>query len=225
MTIYYSFPNPKLAPDNAPLCKGGSLDINLLLCAYKKGIFPWFLDGETPLWWSPNPRAVLFPKDIKIHKSIKPSLKKYSVKFDSNFNALIDMCVEKRALEGATWLGKDVAIAYKKLANLGIAHSVEVYDENELIGGLYGLIFGRVFCGESMISAKKDASKVALIYLCKTLQKYDFLIDAQIMNSHLAFMGAKNLPRDEFLDIFTKLSNDKLNLDFKSLTPMYDIKN
>lgn len=220
--IFYQFPDPNLAPDKAPFCRGGNLSSDMLISAYKQSYFPWFLENEPILWWSPNPRAVLFPKDIKIHKSTKPFLKKYSVKFSSNFSELINLCHRTRQKEGPTWLSKDIVKAYCELANLGIAHSVEIYDENMLIGGLYGLILGKIFCGESMISIKEEASKVALIYLCKTLEKFEFVIDCQVMNNHLLFMGAQNMQRDKFLKIHKNLINDSINLDFKNLTPVYN---
>ena len=218
--MIYKFPNPNLAPKNAPACKGGNLNPDMLISAYKHSYFPWFLENEPILWWSPDPRCVFFPKDLKIYKSTKPYLKRYTVKFDSNFEKLLNLCFQTRQKEGLTWLSEDIVKAYTNLANLGIAHSIEVYEDEELVGGLYGLIFGKVFCGESMISIKKEASKVALIYLCKTLEKFDFLIDAQVTNPHLLFMGAKELKRDEFLKLHKTLINDSLNLDFKNLTPV-----
>ncbi|MFW5606601.1 leucyl/phenylalanyl-tRNA--protein transferase [Campylobacter hyointestinalis] len=195
----YNFPDPKNAPKHSPLAYGGDLSSEALLGAYKKGIFPWFMEGEEILWWSPDPRAVLYPKEVRVQKSIKPFLKKYKVKFDSDFTGLITLC--KNARSEPTWISDKIIAAYTNLHNLGFAHSVEVYENDELIGGLYGLILGKIFCGESMISIKANASKVALIALCKALDKFDFIIDAQVMNPHLKFMGALNLNRDEFLNI------------------------
>ena len=215
--MLYKFPDPRLAPDFAPLCMGGDLSPECLISAYKKGIFPWFMANEPILWWSPNPRAVLFPNEIKIHKSIKPFLRRYSVKFDENFKNLINLCKIERQKEGS-WLSDEIVKAYTNLADLGIAHSVEVYENNELIGGLYGLIFGKVFCGESMISIKPNASKVALIRLCEVLDKFGFLIDCQVFNDHLKFMGAKEISRDNFLQIFANLSAQNSGFsEFKDL--------
>lgn len=221
MSEIYIFPNPRTAAKDAPLCSGANLAPKTILSAYKHGIFPWFVENEPILWWSPDPRAVLFPRDVKIQKSIRPYLKKYSVKFDHNFENFIKFCQNGRKHE-PTWISDDIVKAYTKLANLGIAHSVEVFFEDELIGGLYGIILGRVFCGESMISLKPNASKVALITLCKTLEKFDFIIDCQIMNPHLKFMGAINLKRDEFLEIYQKLSNQNSGFsEFANLIPLY----
>ncbi|NLK67508.1 MAG: leucyl/phenylalanyl-tRNA--protein transferase [Campylobacteraceae bacterium] len=220
--MIYKFPNPNLAPKNAPACMGGNLSPEMLISAYKQSYFPWFLENEPILWWTPDPRCVIFPNEIKVRKSTKPYLKKYEVKFSSNFESLINLCFEVRKKEGLTWLSQDIVKAYTELANLGIAHSVEVYDDGELVGGLYGLIFGKMFCGESMVSIKKEASKVALIYLCKTLEKYGFLIDSQVTNEHLLFMGARELERTDFLKLHKTLINDSLNLDFKNLKPIYN---
>ncbi|PSM51883.1 leucyl, phenylalanyl-tRNA-protein transferase [Campylobacter blaseri] len=222
MYIYNNFPDPKFAPDDMPLCVGGNLNPETLINAYKKGIFPWFLENEPILWWSPNPRAVLSPKEIRVQKSMKPFLNRYSVKFDYDFESLINLCFNQRQKEGATWLSQDIVNAYTKLYHMGIAHSVEVYNKsNKLIGGLYGLIFGKLFCGESMISIEKNASKTALIYLCKTLEKYNFLIDCQISNPHLKFMGSRNISRDKFLEISKILISQEV-IDFKKLKPIYN---
>ena len=200
MSAHYAFPDPKTAPDFAPLACGGDLSVECLMSAYEMGIFPWFCENEPILWWSPNPRAVLEPSKVRVQKSIKPYLKRYEVKFDENFTRFIKICQKARQNEkDGTWISDDIVEAYSNLASLGIAHSVEIYDNGELIGGLYGLILGKVFCGESMLSLKTGASKVALIALCKVLSKFDFLIDCQIMNPHLEFMGATSIARDEFL--------------------------
>ncbi|WP_297915660.1 leucyl/phenylalanyl-tRNA--protein transferase, partial [uncultured Campylobacter sp.] len=171
------------------------------------GIFPWFSEDEPILWWSPDPRAVLDPREVRVQKSIKPYLKRYEIKFDADFRGFINLCksVREREKQG-TWISEQIAEAYSRLADADIAHSVEAYEDGELVGGLYGLIFGRVFCGESMLSLKSNASKVALIRLCEVLAKFNFLIDCQIMNEHLKFMGAKEMAREEFLALFADLS-------------------
>ncbi|WP_163280229.1 leucyl/phenylalanyl-tRNA--protein transferase [Campylobacter fetus] len=212
------FPDPKQAPKDAPLALGGDLSTDTLLDAYKNGIFPWFMNGENILWWSPDPRAVFYPDSVKIHKSIKPFLRDYRVKFDTNFKKLITLCKTQREKTEPTWISQDIIMAYSNLYDLGWAHSVEVYKNDELIGGLYGIIIGKIFCGESMISIKPNASKVALIKLCEVLKPFDFLIDAQVMNSHLEFMGAKSLARERFLDeLKDKISKKSGFNSFKDL--------
>ena len=207
MRKFYDFPDPLYAPAFAPLASGGDLSEDCLLSAYSAGIFPWFSEDEPILWWSPDPRAVLGPREVRVQKSIKPYLKRYEIKFDADFRGFINLCksVREREKQG-TWISEQIAEAYSRLADAGIAHSVEAYEEGELVGGLYGLIFGRVFCGESMLSLKSNASKVALIKLCEVLAKFNFLIDCQIMNEHLKFMGAKEMAREEFLALFADLS-------------------
>ncbi len=207
MRKFYDFPDPLYAPAFAPLASGGDLSEDCLLSAYGAGIFPWFSEDEPILWWSPDPRAVLDPREVRVQKSIKPYLKRYEIKFDADFRGFINLCksVREREKQG-TWISEQIAEAYSRLADAGIAHSVEAYEDGELAGGLYGLIFGRVFCGESMLSLKSNASKVALIRLCEVLAKFHFLIDCQIMNDHLKFMGVKEMAREEFLALFADLS-------------------
>ena len=206
MRRFYDFPDPLYAPAFAPLASGGELSEDCLLSAYSAGIFPWFSEDEPILWWSPDPRAVLDPREVRVQKSIKPYLKRYEIKFDADFRGFINLCksVREREKQG-TWISEQIAEAYSRLADADIAHSVEAYEEGELVGGLYGLIFGRVFCGESMLSLKSNASKVALIRLCEVLARFNFLIDCQIMNEHLKFMGAKEMAREEFLALFADL--------------------
>lgn len=214
----YNFPDPLTAPSNSPLCFGGDLSLDALLQAYDRGIFPWFLPNEPICWWSPNPRAVLFPNDVRIQKSIKSSLKKFSIKFDYDFGGFLEICKNERLKKEQTWLSDEIVKAYNAMFEAGFAHSVEVYEEGKLVGGLYGLIFGKVFCGESMISLKSGASKVALIRLCEVLSRFDFLIDCQIMNEHLKFMGVIQMDRAEFLQKFEILKNQPSGFEnFKDL--------
>ncbi|MCZ6174201.1 leucyl/phenylalanyl-tRNA--protein transferase [Campylobacter ureolyticus] len=215
----YIFPNPATLPKEASFCIGGDLEPSTIITAYKSGYFPWFMPGDPIIWHCPQTRAVFLPDEIKLHKSTKPFLKKYDVKFDNDFENLINLCYKSRN-KNETWLSDKMVNAYISLANLDIAHSVEVYYESELIGGLYGLIFGRVFCGESMVSLKKEASKVALINLGKNLSKFDFLIDAQVMNPHLKFMGAREISQNKFLEIYYELISKPSNIDFKNLKPI-----
>lgn len=213
------FPNPLTAPKDAPLAYGGDLSSDILLDAYTHGIFPWPCDGVI-FWHSPDPRAIFYPQNIKIQKSLRPFLRDYRVKFDYNFANFINFCKTNREQKEPTWIDQNVVNSYIKMHELGYAHSVEVYLGDELIGGLYGLIFGKVFCGESMISKGKNASKVALITLAKALLKYDFIIDAQVMNPYLKFMGAQDLARDEFLSLFKIKSNQLSGFkNFKDLEP------
>lgn len=205
----YIFPDPSQAEDKGLVAWGGDLNPNRLIAAYKEGIFPWFNEGDEILWWSPNPRAILSPKDVKISKSLKKSMKKYRVSFDANFEKVICLCRDVRIENGFdTWILDEVIEAYKALHEKDFAHSVEVWYEDELVGGLYGLSLGKIFCGESMFSIKRDASKVAFVVLAKTLQKYDFIIDCQIPNPHLISLGAGEMPREKFLKLLHKKINE-----------------
>ncbi|ARR03797.1 MULTISPECIES: leucyl/phenylalanyl-tRNA--protein transferase [Campylobacter] len=213
------FPNPITAPKDEPLAYGGDLSSEVLIDAYTHGIFPWPYDGVI-FWHSPDPRAIFYPQNIKIQKSLRPFLRDYRVKFDYNFANFINFCKIQREIKEPTWIDQNVVDSYIKMHELGYAHSVEVYHQDRLIGGLYGLIFGKIFCGESMISVGKNASKVALITLAKALSKYDFIIDAQVMNSHLEFLGAQNIARDEFLSLLKIKSNQPSGFaKFKDLEP------
>ncbi|MBF7044280.1 leucyl/phenylalanyl-tRNA--protein transferase, partial [Campylobacter volucris] len=173
------------SPDDAPVFISDKLEVDFIPFAYSLGLFPWTSNPVT--WWCPSPRMILLPDQIHIQKSIKKALKNYKIKLDQNFCDLIKLC----ALRKKTWISKEFITIYTQLFEKNIAHSVEVYENDELIGGLYGLIIGKVFFGESMISLKKDASKTALIKLCEILKPYDFIIDCQVPNEHLKFMGAK----------------------------------
>ncbi|MEE3743736.1 leucyl/phenylalanyl-tRNA--protein transferase [Campylobacter porcelli] len=213
------FPDPSKAPKDTPLAYGGDLSSEILIDAYTHGIFPWPCDGAI-FWHSPDPRAIFYPQNVKIQKSLRAFLRDYRVKFDYNFANFINFCKIQRESKEPTWIDQNVVDSYIKMHDLGYAHSVEVYYKDELIGGLYGLIFGKVFCGESMISKGKNASKVALVTLAKALSKYDFIIDAQVMNPHLEFLGAKNITRDEFLAILNIKSNQPSGFEkFSDLEP------
>lgn len=196
---YYIF--PKEVSEEGIVAWGGDLKPDRLIAAYKSGVFPWFNEDDPILWWSPNPRCVLFPKDIKVSKSLKKSIKKYRVTYDKDFSSVIKMCREVRTKNGEeTWIREDMIKAYEALHVRGFAHSVEVWDSDELVGGLYGICMGRVFCGESMFSKKRDASKVALVDLARKLERYEFdMIDCQVPNPHLLSLGASVISRDEFL--------------------------
>ena len=200
------FPDPRLSSKEGLVAWGGDLNPNRILAAYRKGIFPWYNDSDPILWWSPDPRLVLFFDDIKISKSLQKSLNKYEVRFDTNFEAVIEKCREIRVKSGEnTWILEEVIEKYVEIHKLGFAMSAETYFEGELVGGLYGILMGKVFCGESMFALKSDASKVALVRLSQKLQKegYSF-IDCQIPSEHLKSMGAREISRDEFLNMLER---------------------
>lgn len=194
----YKFPNPRKAQDSGLLAWGGDLGAYRLLAAYREGVFPWYNEGNPILWWSPNPRLILYPRDLKVSKSLKKSIKKYETKCNTNFRSVITACKEVRA---DTWISQEMLEAYVSLHEMGHALSVETYNQDELVGGLYGVMVGSVFCGESMFSTQRDASKVALSKLCEMLieANADF-IDAQMPTDHLLSLGAKPMERDLFLD-------------------------
>ncbi|MEX1382153.1 leucyl/phenylalanyl-tRNA--protein transferase [Lutibacter sp.] len=197
------FPPVHLADKDGLLAIGGDLSLERLLLAYKSGIFPWYNSGEPIIWYSPNLRMVLFPKDLKISKSMKQIIRKneYKITFNQNFKAVISNCKTiKRDGQGGTWITDEMQDAYLKLHEKGIAKSVEVWLENELVGGLYGIDLGAVFCGESMFSKISNTSKLAFIYLVQKLEKENYkLIDCQVYNPHLESLGADEISREEFL--------------------------
>lgn len=197
------FPNPSLAEEDGLLAAYGDLSTERIMLAYANGIFPWFSEGEPILWWSPDPRFILYPKDIKISHSMEKLLKKkvYKISFDTCFRDVISSCAEVRK-ESGTWITKEMIEAYCKLHTLGYAHSVETWYEDKLVGGLYGLIIGKCFFGESMFSIMDNASKAAMINLCKKLQEENFVIvDCQVYSKHLESLGAVNISREKFLEI------------------------
>lgn len=198
------FPNPRNASDEGLLAYGGDLNPNRLLTAYRNGIFPWYSPSDPILWWSPNPRLLLYPKDFKTSKSFARTLRsaKFEVSFDERFTEVITHCGEmSREGQEGTWLSKEMRQAYIELHSQGFAHSVEVYCDGILVGGLYGIAMGRAFFGESMFSLVNDASKVAFRALSDVLgaKSYDF-IDCQMKTDHLVRMGAKIIDRDIYLD-------------------------
>ncbi len=208
----YTFPNPRESSKEGLIAWGGDLNPNRVISAYLQGIFPWYNEDDPILWWSPDPRLVLYPKDIKISKSLKRSLKKFDLKIDHDFEGVMRKCREVRLQkEEGTWILEDVIKAYTKIHKMGLAKSFETYYEGELVGGLYGIDLGGVFCGESMFSTKSDASKAALVYLAHYCieNRYEF-IDCQVPSNHLKSMGAVEISRDEFLDALEEsLGRDK----------------
>lgn len=200
------FPSPTLALEEPRglLAIGGDLSPERLKLAYRQGIFPWFSEGEPLLWWSPAPRMVLFPSAIKVSRSLKKRLRRedFQVTVNQDFDRVIHWCKTLRQNREGTWITAEMLQAYQQLHRQGIAHSVEVWQKEELVGGLYGLALGRVFFGESMFSRVSDASKVALVTLARRLERLEFdLIDCQVYSPHLASLGAKEIDRNEFLSL------------------------
>ncbi len=202
-TLY--FPNVNQANRDGILAIGGDLSPERLQLAYKSGIFPWFETGDPILWWSPNPRMVLFLEELKISKSMRNILNKgeFSVTFNQNFRDVISYCQKvKRDGQNGTWITNDMIEAYCKLHDLGIAKSVEVWQDDILVGGLYGVDLGHIFCGESMFSLVSNASKVAFIALVNHLKNENYkLLDCQVYNPHLESLGCREIPREEFMRI------------------------
>ncbi|MBU4228711.1 MAG: leucyl/phenylalanyl-tRNA--protein transferase [Desulfurivibrionaceae bacterium] len=196
------FPPPALAREDGLLAVGGDLSVARLLLAYQDGIFPWYSRGEPILWWSPNPRLVLFPEEFHLSKRLGRTIRQqiFTLTFDTDFSGVINQCAHLRLEEGdGTWLSAEMVEAYQNLHDLGHAHSVECWQEGKLVGGLYGVSLGAVFFGESMFSLVRDSSKVALAGLVDRLQGWDFeLIDCQVGTGHLQRLGAREIPGEEF---------------------------
>jgi leucyl/phenylalanyl-tRNA--protein transferase len=199
------FPDPALAEEDGLLAVGGDLSTKRLLLAYQNGIFPWYSDDEPILWYSPHERFVLYPQELKVSKSMLRVMRSnaFSITTDTCFNDVVNACssVEREGQDG-TWITADMKSAYANLHHEGHAHSVEVWQDNKLVGGLYGVHTGNAFCGESMFSLVSNASKAALIWLCNT-GKYN-LIDCQVYTVHLESMGARMINREEYLAILHK---------------------
>jgi leucyl/phenylalanyl-tRNA--protein transferase len=199
------FPPVTKANDDGFLAIGGDLSPERLLLAYKNGIFPWFESGDPILWWSPNPRMVLFFEDLVVSKSMRTILNRdaFKVTFNQDFRGVISNCQKiKREGQHGTWITNDMIEAYCKLNELGIAKSVEVWQNNELVGGLYGVDLGNIFCGESMFSKVSNASKVAFIHWSQYLKANNYkLLDCQIYNPHLESLGCREITRDHFIEI------------------------
>lgn len=191
-----------LIEPNGLLAAGGDLSPARLLDAYAHGIFPWFNDDDPVLWWSPDPRMVLFPVELHISRSLRRVIRsgEFSMTFDRAFDAVMEGCAAPRPNQDGTWITDDMMAAYERLASLGYAHSVEAWVGGELVGGLYGVALGRVFYGESMFSRRTNASKVALAYMTRQLERWKFVvIDCQMATGHLASLGAREIPRDDFV--------------------------
>ena len=191
-----------LASPNGLLCAGGDLTPARILDAYARGIFPWFSEGDPILWWSPDPRMVLFPEELKVSRSLRKALARgaYETRFDTAFRRVMEECAQPRDGQGGTWIVPEMIEAYTALHEQGHAHSVESWLDGELAGGLYGMALGKVFFGESMFARADDASKVALVRLVERLRHQGYrLIDCQQATGHLASLGAREIPRGEFV--------------------------
>ncbi len=208
------FPPVNDALPDGLLAIGGDLSVERLLLAYSKGIFPWF-DGDVPMWWSPNPRFVLFPKELKVSKSMHALIKKNAFTFTINtaFTKVINACkTMNRQGQSGTWITNEVERSYTMLHKLGFAHSAEVWLNNELVGGLYGIKLNKVFYGESMFSVASNASKYAFIKYVETLQNEGVeLIDCQVYTNHLESLGATMIDRSKFLQLTLSLSTPHQN--------------
>ena len=190
-----------LQEPNGLLAVGGCLSSERLLAAYRSGIFPWYNVDEPILWWSPDPRLVLFPEKLQVSRSLRKTLRKgdFTVTLDTAFAEVLNGCAEPRADGNGTWLNRDMKAAYSELHRLGYAHSVEVWFQDELVGGLYGVALGQVFFGESMFHSRTDASKVGFVTLVEQLTDWGFqLIDCQVHTDHLVSLGAEEISRQQF---------------------------
>ena len=215
------FPDPMTAleePDGL-LAVGGNLAANTLIEAYSRGIFPWYQDGDPLLWWSPSQRCVLHPSQLHVSRSLKKIIRRgdFSITSDTVFDQVLSGCIKTRIKQsGGTWITPAMRKAYNTLHNLGIAHSVEVWQDNQLQGGLYGVAIGGVFCGESMFSYSANSSKLAFVALCDRLKDADFgLIDCQMETAHLNSLGAISIARESFLERL------KLHVDRTIIWPLF----
>jgi leucyl/phenylalanyl-tRNA--protein transferase len=193
-----------LEEPNGLLAVGGDLSSQRLLSAYRRGIFPWYSQGQPILWWSPDPRCVLFPEDLKISRSLRATLKqgRFALSMDHRFRDVMVACAGPRRGQAGTWITAELVEAYSRLHRLGHAHSVECWREGNLVGGLYGVALGRVFFGESMFARETDASKVCLVHLVAHLRQRHFkLIDCQVYSRHLESLGAVTISRKRFVEL------------------------
>jgi len=208
-----SFPHPNQANEDGIVAWGGDLNPSRLLRAYQNGIFPWYSKDDPIIWWSPNPRLIMELDDFKLSRSLKKSIKKFTYKFDTNFVNVMQKCeTTPRDEQDGSWINNDIIAAYNVLHGQGIAHSIESYQNEVLVGGLYGLVIGKVFCGESMFAHVSDASKSAYTILVRHLKEwgYDF-IDCQIPTNHLKSLGAKEVTREYFLNRLEKVNMECIN--------------
>jgi leucyl/phenylalanyl-tRNA--protein transferase len=212
------FPHPSLADEDGLLAIGGDLSPERIIAAYTNGIFPWYNEGEPILWWSPNPRCVMFPEKFNVSKNLLSVIRKniFEVRFDTNFKTVIEKCATtKRSGQPGTWISDDIIKAYTRLFELGFSHSVETYKNDKLVGGLYGVAIGNIFYGESMFYEVANASKVAFYFLIEKLKLLNFeIIDNQMTTPHLLSLGAEEIFRDTFIKILQKAN--KADADIKN---------
>jgi leucyl/phenylalanyl-tRNA--protein transferase len=212
------FPSPHLSEEDGLLAIGGDLSIERILKAYSMGIFPWYSKGSPILWWSPDPRLVLFPDELRVSRSLSQCIRKgiFSVTLNTAFEEVIHSCaVIRRQGQAGTWITKKMIDAYIGLHHIGYAHSVEAWHGNVLAGGLYGIILGRIFFGESMFSNISNASKVAFVTFVRHLQQQGFrLIDCQVSTEHLRNFGAREISRSRFLQILDEFGSATQHTDF-----------
>jgi leucyl/phenylalanyl-tRNA--protein transferase len=203
------FPDPAEADDSGLLATGGDLSIERLKLAYSNGIFPWYEEGMPILWWSPDPRMVLFPEKMIISHSLNHSIKKnrFLITFDREFRKVIDECsITPRKDQEGTWITREMKSAYFRLHEVGFAHSVEAWLEGKLVGGLYGVAIGKAFFGESMFHKETNASKVAFFHLVEKLKEWGYeIIDAQVYTNHLESLGGEMIPRNQYLKVLRKV--------------------
>lgn len=219
------FPPLNSANEDGLLAMGGTLNFDTLISAYSQGIFPWFNEGQPILWWSPDPRMVIYPGTMRVSRSLRKTIRqgKFELRCNTNFLGVIEGCAQRvntskdtSAKQYAdTWITSEMQSAYLMLHKTGYAHSIETWQNKELVGGLYGLALGNVFFGESMFSQQRDASKVALYALHQWLQQKNFtLIDCQVKNAHLLSLGAIEIPRTEFISHLTSIDYQQANSQF-----------
>lgn len=218
----FEFPPPDSATEEGIVGVGGNLSPGMLISAYSQGIFPWYSEGEPILWWSPDPRFVLYPNELHVSKSLRKTLKKrvFDVTFDGNFEEVISRCGDTpRRWQSGTWITDEMVAGYVELHRLGIAHSVEVYRDRRLVGGLYGVSLGSVFFGESMFALESDASKVGFVVFVKTVESAGItLIDSQVYTHHLDRFGAREIPRESYLAQLAEcLENPTLRGDWSDI--------
>jgi leucyl/phenylalanyl-tRNA---protein transferase len=221
---YISFPAVCNADQDGLLAMGGNLTVDTLVSAYRQGIFPWFNHDQPILWWSPDPRMVLIPGEIKVSRSLAKIIrqKRFRVSCNQNFKQVIRNCALRgqdstidNSFESDTWITQSMVKAYNALHCQGYAHSIEVWDGDQLVGGLYGLAMGQVFFGESMFSIVNDASKVALATLCCWLKQHDYqLIDCQVSSEHLLSLGAKKITRAQFMEYLSNINIQQKSINF-----------
>lgn len=201
LSYHLSFPNPADASPEGIVAYGGDLSPSRLMLGYRNGIFPWYSMGDPILWWSPNPRLILELTDFKLHRSLRKKIPQFEIRFDTAFSQVIHECSKiPRGGQKGSWIVPEMIEAYEVLHALGHAHSVEAYQNGVLVGGLYGVSVGKVFCGESMFAQVTDASKVAFAVLIENLKKWDYaFIDCQVPTQHLKSLGAIEVSREDFL--------------------------